>query len=421
VPAGAEAVSTQRRRVLFVNQYFPPDEASTAQILGDLVEAACREGFECRVVTSDRGYADPKLRYPRRESWRGASVERLWATGFGRGSTAGRALDYATFIANACVRLLSGPRPDVVVGLSTPPILGALAVLVARLRGARSVYWTMDVHPEIAFALGILTRASLAGRAFSALSGWTLRSADLVVALGETMAGLLRRQGARRVAVVHNWADEDAIRPIGVEASTYRAERGWGSRFVVVYSGNMGLAHEFETVLAAADRLRSQLVTFAFIGDGPRRKEVERGVAARGLANVEFHPGVPRPALGDSLTAADLHLVTLRPGMQSLLVPSKIYGILAAGRPTLYVGPAEGEVYDIVTGAGCGTVVANGSVDALVAAILDYEKDRTRLEREGRAGRDFLEERLGKAEQTRRFLQELRALATSGPGARRPS
>lgn len=421
MPAGAEAVSTHRCRVLFVNQYFLPDEAATAQILGDLVEAACQEGFECRVVTSDRGYADPKLRYPRCESWRGASIERVLGTGFGRASSAGRAVDYFTFLAGALARMLSGRKPDVIVGLSTPPILGALAVAVARLRGSKSVYWTMDIHPDVAFALGILRRASVAGRALSTLSGWALRSADLVVALGETMAGLLGRRGARRVVVVHNWADEDAIRPIGIDASTYRAERGWGSRFVVVYSGNMGLAHEFETVLAAADRLRSQPVTFAFIGDGPRRKEVECEVAARRLANVEFHPGVPRPALGDSLAAADIHLVSLRPGMQGLLVPSKIYGILAAGRPTLYVGPAEGEVYDIVTEAGCGTVVANGSVDALVATILNYGKDRTRLEREGRAGRDFLEERLGKAEQTRRFLQALIAVATSEPGACRPS
>jgi colanic acid biosynthesis glycosyl transferase WcaI len=385
-------------------------------MLGDLVEAATRAGFECRVVTSDRGYSDPTRRYPRREIWKRAAVERVPATGFGRRSTLGRALDYATFIVGAAIRLCSGPRPDVVVGLSSPPILGALAVFIAGLRGARSAYWAMDVHPDIAFALGALRRTSFAGRVLSALSRWTVSSADLVIALGDTMADLLRRQGARRVAVVHNWADDEAIRPIGTQASAYRAARGWSSRFVVVYSGNMGLAHEFETVLMAAESLRSRAVTFAFVGEGPRRKEIEEAAAARQLSNVEFHPGVPRLALADSLAAADLHLVTLRPGMQGLLVPSKIYGILAAGVPTLYVGPPEGEVYEIISRSGCGIAIANGDAGALEAAVLAYLADPERKAREGLAARAALESGFRRDRQTGALLGELCALAAARGG-----
>lgn len=406
-------------RFLFVNGYFPPDEAATAQILGDLVETACREGYECRVVTSDRGYADSKVRYPRREAWRGALVERVRATGFGRGSTAGRALDYVTFVANAFVRLLSGPRPDVVIGLSTPPILGALAVIVARLRGARSVYWAMDVHPDVAFALGMLRPGSVAGRSLSAVSRWTVRSADLVVALGETMAGFLERQGAHRITIVHNWADETAIYPLVVDESAYRAARGWGSRFVVLYSGNMGLAHDFDTVIAAAGRLQARAdIVFAFMGGGPRRKEVEHAATMRGLKNVEFHSAVSRTALGDSLAAGDIHLVTLRPGVPGLLVPSKIYGVLAAGRPTLYVGPPIGEVHDIVVSARCGTVVSNGDVEGLASSIAAYVDDLARRAREGLAARSLFERRFTKAKQTRAFLLELEAIGKKIPAAR---
>jgi glycosyltransferase involved in cell wall biosynthesis len=409
--AAVEAASTRRRRVLFVNQYFPPDEAATAQILGDLVEDAVRAGFECRVIASDRGYADPAKRYPRREDWKGAAVERVGATGFGRASALGRAIDYGTFALNAALRLLSGPRPDVVVGLSTPPILGALAVFVGRLRGARSVYWAMDVYPDVAFALGAVAPASVAGRLLSALSGWTVRSADLVIALGDTMAALLRRQCARQVAVVHNWTDDVGIRPLAPGATAFRAERGWASRFVVVYSGNMGLAHEFETVLAAAGRLRAWPVTFAFVGDGPRRKEIEAAVAAQQLENVEFHPGVARNALGDSLAAADLHLVTLRPGVQGLLVPSKIYGIMAAGIPTLYVGPTEGEVFEIVTRNRCGAAISNGDVAGLEKAILAYLSDPEMRRREGVAARATLELGYRRVCQTRALLDSLAALA----------
>jgi glycosyltransferase involved in cell wall biosynthesis len=400
-------------RLLFVNQYFPPDEAATAQILGDLVEDAVRAGFECRVVASDRGYADPATRYSRREVWQGAAVERVRATGFGRASALGRAVDYATFVLGAALRLMAGPRPDVVVGLSTPPILGALAVLAGRIRGARSVYWAMDVYPDVAFALGAVRRTSLAGRVLTALSGWTVRSADLVVALGDHMAALLRRQGARRIAVVHNWTDDESIRPRDPGATAFRAACGWGSRFAIVYSGNMGLAHEFETVLDTADRLRAQPVVFAFVGDGPRRREIEAGVAARELSNVEFHPGVPRPRLGDSLSAADLQLVTLRPGLPGLLVPSKIYGILAAGVPTLYVGPPEGEVFDIVTRGGCGVAVENGDVASLEAAVVGYVADPQRRRRDGLAARSTLESAFGRARQTGALLAELAALTRS--------
>lgn len=276
------------------------------------------------------------------------------------------------------------------------------------------MYWAMDVYPDVAFALGVLSRASLAGRLLSALSGWTVRSADLVVALGDMMGDRLRRQGARRVAVVHNWSDDEAIRPIETQASAFRAEHRWGSRFVVVYSGNMGLAHDFETVLAAAERLRSQPVTFAFVGEGPRRREIEEAAAARGLANVEFHPAVSRSALGDSLAAANLHLVTLRPDMPGLLVPSKIYGILAAGVATLYVGPPEGEVFEIVSRGGCGSAIANSDAAGLEATVLAYMADPERRAREGLAARAILEKEFRKARQTAALVLELDALSRSG-------
>lgn len=402
-------------RILFVNQYFPPDEAATAQILGDLVEAAVRAGLECRVVTSDRGYADPTQRFARRETWKGAGVERVRSTGFGRGPTVGRVLDYMTFLVAAGLRLLRGPRPDVVVGLSTPPILGALAILVARLRGARAGYWAMDVYPDVAFALGVLSRNSISGRALSLLSAWTIRRADLVVALGDTMAGRLRSHGARRIAVVHNWTDDAAVRPIVPLESAYRTARGWGTQFVVAYSGNMGLAHEFDTLLGAAAKLASEQIRFAFIGHGPRREEVAAAVKARGLGNVEFLPAVPRATLGDALAAADVHVVTLRGGMQGLLVPSKIYGILAAGRPTIYVGPAEGEVFEILTRGRCGAVIREGNGKELADVILAYRTDRARWTRESIAAREVLDANFRKDRQTAALVAELSKLAAERP------
>ncbi|MBL8112364.1 MAG: glycosyltransferase family 4 protein [Acidobacteria bacterium] len=393
-------------RILFLNQYYWPDEAATAQLLFDLVEAAAGQGHEVVVVASDRSYASGTTRYPRREERGSVRIRRVAATAFGRGSRLGRVVDYVTYLGGALVACLAGPRPAVVVGLSTPPILGALAVVVAKLRGAKSCYWAMDVYPDVAFALGALREGSLAGRLFGALSRWTLRKADLVVALGETMARHLERGGARRVVTVHNWSDEASVVPTPPSsAETHPLQ--------VLYSGNLGLAHEFETVLEAASRTAGA-ARFVFVGGGPRRAEVESAVRSRGLGNVEFRGAVPRQDLGASLASAPLHLVTLQPGMPGLLVPSKLYGILAAGRAVLYVGPAEGETHDLIAETGCGFSVRNGDVDGVVRLVERLRADPSTLASAGAVARRVFEERFTKAGQTAAFLGILRSLASSG-------
>lgn len=398
--------------MVFVNQYFAPDEAATAQLLSDLVEAAAGDGHECRVVAADRGYADPSVRYPRRERWRGADVSRVRTTGFGRSSALGRAVDYLTFLLGALREIVFGGRADVVVGLSTPPILGALAVVAARLKGCRSAYWAMDVYPDLAFELGALRRRSLVGRVLSAVSRWTLARADLVVALGECMAATLEQRGGRPAVTIHNWADGASIRPLGPEESRVRAGRGWSGKLVVLYSGNLGLAHEFETLLDAANVMRDESgVVFAFCGTGPARAGVEAAVRARGLENVEFHPAVRRSELGELLGAGDVHVVTLRPGLEGLLVPSKFYGILAAGRPVLYVGPRAGEVYDLVSSSGCGRCVRPGEVGELVAALRAWKDDVGMRSHEGLLARRLFEARFTRAGQTARLASVIQALA----------
>lgn len=389
--------------LLFLNQYFPPDEAATAQMLGDLAAEAARSGSIVRVVCGDRSYFDPARRYPRQEIWNGVQVNRVRRSGFGRRSAIGRNVDYATYLLGTFVRALRGPGPDVIVAMSTPPILGALGAAVARLRGARSVYWVMDVYPDIAFELGALKSHSLPGRTFAAISRWALRSSDLVIALGDTMAERLRQAGAREMLAIHNWADGEAITPKAPEASGYRRVRGWNDRFVVLYSGNLGLAHEFDTALKAAARLADRPVVFAFVGSGPRRAEAEEFARTHQLTHVEFHSHVAREDLGDLLAAGDLHLVTLRPRIAGLLVPSKLYGILAAGRPTVYVGPPEGEAFDIVR-RGCGAAVTNGDVDQLVNTIEAYRTDESRRHREGAAARALFDAEFTKARQTGRIL-----------------
>jgi len=404
-------------RIVLLNQYFAPDEAATAQLLADLGEGLAAAGHEVVAICCRRAYEDPARRYPRRERVRGVAVRRVRSTGFGRATAAGRVADYFTFLAAAGLALLFGRRPDVVVSLSTPPLVAYVGLALARLRGARSVYWVMDVYPDLAFRLGALRTGSPAGRLFARISRSTLRGSDAVVALGETMAARLAAGGLRNVTTIHNWADGEAIRPRPAQDHPLREAWGWTGRFVVLYSGNMGLAHEFETVLGAAEMLRERpSVRFAFVGGGPRREEVEREVRRRGLANVEFRPYVARDLLGQSLTAGDLHLVTLREGTPGLLVPSKIYGILAAGRPTLYVGPDAGEVADIIGSGRCGTRVASGDARGLAQAIERYERDAAMRGAEGERARELFERRFARPRALVAFERLIAQGRTAGPG-----
>lgn len=381
-----------------LNQYYLPSTAPTAQLLADAAEAFAAGGDDVRVICSRREYAEPGATYPSRERHAGVDVTRVRSTGFGRESRAGRIADYLTYLLGAAWRLAFGPRPDVVVAMTTPPMLALVAHVLGRLRRAKTVFWVMDVYPDLAFALGVVRRDSIAGRILRRLARQTLRRADLVVALGETMAEYLRNAGARRVEVVHNWADGEAIRPLALEPHPLRSAWGWEGRFVVLYSGNLGLAHEFRTLLDAAALLISEpRIHFAFVGGGPRWNEAREEAVQLGLPNVEFRPYVDKDELPQSLTAADLHAITLREGLAGLLVPSKVYGVLAAGRPILYVGPAEGEVAAIVAQGGCGSAHAIGDASGVAGTLLEYAGDFERGAREGAQGRTLFDSRFGRS------------------------
>jgi len=392
-------------RITLLNQYYAPDEAATAQMVADLGEALGRGGHDVVAIASNRSYANRERRYRRREVIDGVEVHRVWSTALGRGSLLARLTDYGFFFLGAAAQLLLGKRPDIVIVLTTPPLIGLIALFASRLRDFRVVLWSMDVYPDVAVALGTIRSNSVVGRTLAALSRFLVRRVDVTIALGESMAVRLREHGASRVEVIHNWANEASVIPRPSIGHPLREQWKWSNRFVVAYSGNLGLAHEFETVLNAARRLAETdpRVLFAFIGAGPRTSEVLQ--AAREIPNVEFHELVPRARLGEMLTAADVHLVTLLPQMAGLVVPSKIYGVLAAGRPAIYVGPMAGEVHEIIKEGLCGSTVMNDDVGGLVEAVSAYARDEEKTARQGQNGRRFFERHFTRRMGTDAFLR----------------
>lgn len=362
-------------KIVFVNRFFFPDHSATSQLLTDLAFFLAGRGHQVHVVTSRLSYDDPDAVFPAEETAQGVVVHRVWTTRFGRGSLVGRAFDYLTFYASAgrCLRklLVSG---DVVVAKTDPPLISVVAGWAARRRGARLVNWLQDVFPEVATALGVPGMRGVAARGLRGLRDRSLRAAAMNVVLGERMAQTLTALGVARFAirVIPNWADGGAIRPMPAEENPLRAPWGLSGKFVVGYSGNMGRVHEFGTILGAADQLqdRSRIV-FLFIGDGRYRGWLEAQAKARGLTNVLFKPYQPRDGLSASLAVPDVHLVTLRPEVEGLVVPSKFYGAAAAGRPTVFVGDPEGEIGSLLTREDCGVAIRQGDSASLARCLED--------------------------------------------------
>lgn len=362
-------------RVVFVNRFFHPDHSATSQILSELAFALAASGRCIAVVASRQLYDAPDATLPASETIDGVDVHRIATTRFGRFNLPGRAVDFVTFYLSAIAALLRLlRRGDILVIKTDPPLMSVVLTPFARLRGARVVNWLQDVYPEVAEADGLITNAParLAARLVKALRDRSLRRADANVVLGERMAALVRAAGVEpgRVDISPNWALETIFPRDDALSDRLRAERGFAGKFIVGYSGNLGRVHDSETMLGAI-RLLAQdgNVAWLFIGGGAKLAQVKETVAREQRASVSFLPYQDKAAMSDSLALAHVHVVTLRPAFEGLVVPSKSYGIFAAGRPTIFIGAPDGEVAGLLEKFSCGLSVPEGDPAALADAI----------------------------------------------------
>jgi glycosyltransferase involved in cell wall biosynthesis len=380
-------------KLIFLNRYFHPDISATSQMLSGLAFHLAAQGGEVHVITSRQRYDDPSAQLPASESVDGVQIHRVWTSRFGRRSLPGRAIDYASFYLAASLRLATiANRGDIVIAKTDPPLLSVPAALVSRLRGARLVNWLQDLFPEVAERMGM--RIGFAAGAIRAVRNASLRSAAVNVVLGERMRTQVQTAVPdARVEVIHNWADGEVIVPTAADSNALRKEWGLADKFVVAYSGNMGRVHEFETILDAAAALREHSrVAFLFIGGGYHLEWLVNQVNARSLPNVVFQPYQPHGHLSQSLGAADLHLTTLLPAMEGLIVPSKIYGILAAGRPALHVGDAGGEIAAMLGSAEAGFTIPVANPALLAQRILEFSSTPALAKAYGANARKAFEE-----------------------------
>lgn len=361
-------------RILLLNQCFHPDVVSTAQHLTDLAIALASRGHDVTVVASDRGYDDPAKRFPHREHWNGIEIIRIRSLSLGKGTRWRRALNFGSFLLNCGLRLLVLPRFDVVVALTSPPLISFLAALFIKLKGGRFCFWVMDLNPDEAIAAGWLNERSPATRFLQRFLNFSLYNAARTIVLDRFMKERVVAKGVDPdcVMVIAPWSHDDHVSYSEAGREAFREKHRLSGKFVVMYSGNHSPCHPLDTLLDAALELRTRSdIVFCFIGGGSEQGKVREFASRHGLENVKCFPYEPLRELSSSLSAADLHVVVMGEKFVGIVHPCKVYNIMAVGAPALYIGPNPSHVTDIASQHGKFFLARQGDVKGVMAGILE--------------------------------------------------
>ncbi len=360
------------QRLIFINRYFAPDHSATSQMVSQLAFHLAASGRDVHVLTSRQRYDDPSVRLPPHDSINGVYIHRLAGSQFGRARLASRAIDYLSFYAAARRRLLKMATPnDILITMTDPPLLSIIGAQINRRTGARLINWLQDVYPEIASHLGVPLMGGAFGDRLATKRNASLRAADANVVVGRCMAERVGAMGLDNLYVIPNWCDDEKVTPVDRTDNDLRTAWDLRGKFVVGYSGNLGRPHEIETLLGGAERLRYDAKTvFLFIGGGFRHTELAARVQQANLHDkFKFVPYQAEDQLKFSLSVPDVHWISLKPELDGLIVPSKVYGVAAAGRPILSVTSRLGEVARLVEEHNCGLVIEPGNCDGFAKAI----------------------------------------------------
>lgn len=402
----------RRLPVTIVTGNFHPDFSGTGQLMTDLALGLKARGCDVRVFTARPAYG-ALGKVPGLEVREGVQIRRLFATQFDKNVPMGRALNAVTFFLSALWVLTWRRNRGPLLIVSNPPFLGFLGYLLKVLRGQHYVYVVHDVFPDLAVTLKVIRPDSPLRRVWDVLNYLVVTNASRIVVLSDAMKALIVKKGrgapavAERTRVIHNWADEGFIRPLPKSENRFAREHHLEKSFVVLYSGNMGLSHDLESLIEAAERLKSRDIVFLFVGEGGKRRRLEALARDRCLDKVRFLPFQSREQFRYSVTCSDISVVALERGVEGISMPSKLYTIMASGRPVVALVESGFEVARIIENARCGRSVDPSDVDGLVRIIDDYESNRERCARDGLQARRYFEEHFTRERALREYVEVL--------------
>lgn len=360
------AENSKKPVFLIISQVYVPDPASVGQHVADAAAEMVRRGYHVVVYASARGYDDPSKRYPSREVLNGVDVRRLPLSSFGKGSIAVRLLAQWLFVLQAMVRGVFLRRVAGMMVSTSPPFCGFAGAVLSRLKGAPVKYWLMDLNPDQMIALGKITPTSMQARVFDWFNRMILRRASDIVMMDRFMLERVKKKGVpveQKTVISPPWPHEDQVHDIDHAGNPFRAKHGLAGKFVVMYSGNHSPANPLATLLDAAERVQDlEGLVFMFIGGGGGKKEVEERVA-KGAKNIRSLPYQPLSEIKYSLSAADVHVVSIGDEVVGIVHPCKVYGAMSVSRPVLLLGPNPSHVSDLIVNHHIGWHINHGDVD----------------------------------------------------------
>ncbi|MGZ8846609.1 MAG: glycosyltransferase family 4 protein [Pyrinomonadaceae bacterium] len=369
-------------KILLLNQCFWPDVVATSQQLSMLARRLSERGHEVTVIASRRGYDNPNVVFPKRERWHKIDIFRIWSLRTDKSSRWRRALNFASFLFTLTGRLLIAPRHDVVVALTSPPLISWVGSVFTRLKGGQLIFWSMDLNPDEAIAAGWLNEYSLTAKFLARLLNSSLHRAAAIVALDRFMKERIVAKGVAQEKVeIIPPACDDGVHFDRRGREAFRLEHHLADKFVVMYAGNHSPCHPLDTVLEAADELKTRDdIVFLFAGGGSQLDRVKQFTEARKLSNIQCLPYQPLNKLGALLSSADLHLVVMGDSFKGIVHPSKIYNILSVGVPFLFIGPGESHVTDIIANMADSEVAMHahhGEAKRIAEIILNSSQQPT--------------------------------------------
>jgi glycosyltransferase involved in cell wall biosynthesis len=382
-------------KLSIITQFFPPDYAATGQLIEELAVQLGQLGLPVQVFTGQPGYAFHNKSAPAIEQLDQVVIRRSRATRIWSKRIRGKALNGLLFCVRSGLHLLkTGSRGDILLLTTAPPFLPVLGYLANKLFGLPYVCLLYDLYPDVAVELNVVSRQHWLVRLWDAVNCHVWKQAQQIIVLSPSMKDRVVAKCPEiinKITVIHNWADPNWIVPIAKPQNWFAKAFNLVDTFTVLYSGNMGRCHDMDTILEAARLLQQEPIQFVFIGNGAKHEAMRSQASQLGLKNCQFLPYQNKQNLPYSLTACDLSLVSIRPGMEGLVAPSKLYAALAAGRPVAVICEQHSYLREIVTDAGCGEGFNNGDADGLVAFIQCLATDSQLVKQMGEAGRHYLQ------------------------------
>jgi colanic acid biosynthesis glycosyl transferase WcaI len=382
-------------RVLVISQVYWPDTTAVSQILTDMLEALSTNN-QVEVFTSRRNYEDPKIKFLGKEKKGGVSIFRIRNTGFGKKNKIFRLLDFITFNISMLVKLLNIKKKDydVIIGLTAPPLLSYIGVLIAKIKNIKFIYWTMDMQPELSIVAGYIKKDSKNAKILQSLNDYILNKADKVIVLDRYMATHVQKRtntDNKKIEVIPLWPVMDKVYAGDRLDNPFRLNNGFGDKFVIMYSGNHSVMHPISTLLDTALQLKeNEDFLFVHIGGGIRLMEVIEFKKTNNLSNITILPHQPRELIHLSIGSSDIQVVTMGEGCVGFTHPCKIYGALFVAKPILYIGPENSHITDILNHCPGNISIRHNDSRRLREALIEFRNLSNDIRKEiGRRNREY--------------------------------